>query len=265
MALILILLFVFGLYKLITYASRQSPPTINQWAQNRHDKIMQQASDAKDYMNECNKSRSVATFFQNYNAMSSQIEVMQRTRNRTTNRNARRYIDSVTNTMLYPGEEKYEWMLRNTIERQCNDTVKNIRTTYRNSSQYRDAAYNNFLNQMQVFSPYFTNSETQEIVNRSIERVRYEYNGFTKQIPFRNDVADYERSLLTPKLRYDILRRDGFRCTICGRGQEDGVKLHVDHIKPVSKGGRTVPENLRTLCQDCNLGKSDSYYEGEYN
>lgn len=65
------------------------------------------------------------------------------------------------------------------------------------------------------------------------------------------------RSQMTPKLRYSILKRDGFRCQICGRTADDGIKLHVDHILPVSKGGETVPNNLRTLCDTCNLGKSD--------
>lgn len=36
-----------------------------------------------------------------------------------------------------------------------------------------------------------------------------------------------------------------------------GTKLHVDHIKPFSKGGKTVLENLQTLCFDCNLGKGN--------
>ena len=67
-----------------------------------------------------------------------------------------------------------------------------------------------------------------------------------------------ERGKLTPKLRYSILSRDSFQCQLCGRGQSDGVKLHVDHIIPVSKGGKTVPENLRTLCDECNIGKSDT-------
>lgn len=61
-------------------------------------------------------------------------------------------------------------------------------------------------------------------------------------------------------LRYDILQRDGFKCKICGRNpEEDNVKLHVDHIKPFSKGGLTKPDNLRCLCQDCNLGKKAKY------
>ena len=68
-----------------------------------------------------------------------------------------------------------------------------------------------------------------------------------------------ERKLMTNTLRYQILQRDGFRCQICGRSQEDGVILHIDHIKPVSKGGKTEPSNLRVLCADCNLGKGDSY------
>lgn len=66
-----------------------------------------------------------------------------------------------------------------------------------------------------------------------------------------------QRSLMTDSLRYDILKRDGYRCKICGATAADGVKLHVDHIIPVSKGGRTEPGNLQTLCERCNLGKSN--------
>ena len=74
----------------------------------------------------------------------------------------------------------------------------------------------------------------------------------------RDEVA-CERAKMTPSLRYDVFKRDGFRCTICGRTKDDGIKLHVDHIKPVSKGGKTVISNLRTLCDLCNQGKSDKY------
>jgi len=64
-----------------------------------------------------------------------------------------------------------------------------------------------------------------------------------------------ERSLMTLTLRSDILRRDGYRCRMCGAAGADGVELHVDHILPVSRGGRTIVENLQTLCAPCNLGK----------
>lgn len=75
----------------------------------------------------------------------------------------------------------------------------------------------------------------------------------------KKKTAQYQRSLMTPKLRFDVMRRDGFRCKYCGRTEADGVKLHVDHIKPVSKGGKTEMSNLQTLCDECNLGKSDFY------
>lgn len=62
---------------------------------------------------------------------------------------------------------------------------------------------------------------------------------------------------MTDSLRYDVLRRDGFRCQICGLTAQDGVKLHVDHIIPISKGGRTELSNLRALCDRCNWGKKN--------
>lgn len=61
-------------------------------------------------------------------------------------------------------------------------------------------------------------------------------------------------------LRYYVLRRDNFRCVACGASPAitAGVVLHIDHIHPWSRGGATVADNLRTLCQHCNLGKGAS-------
>ena len=60
-------------------------------------------------------------------------------------------------------------------------------------------------------------------------------------------------------LRLEVLKRDGFRCSLCGRSPaiEPGVVLHIDHILPVAQHGTTTLENLQTLCKECNLGKSD--------
>ena len=66
-----------------------------------------------------------------------------------------------------------------------------------------------------------------------------------------------ERAILSDSMRYDIMRRDGFRCVLCGLSAKDGAILHVDHIIPVSKGGKTEMSNLRTLCEKCNIGKSN--------
>lgn len=94
----------------------------------------------------------------------------------------------------------------------------------------------------------------------NFKNLKSTYNSFIKEREEKEKTQNrirLERSKLTESLRYDILRRDGFRCQICGASAKDGVKLHVDHIIPVSKGGETIPSNLRTLCDRCNLGKSD--------
>ena len=82
-----------------------------------------------------------------------------------------------------------------------------------------------------------------------------------KEIQANRNSSKAERAKMSPKLRYEVLKRDNFRCVLCGRGQSDGVKLHADHIRPIAKGGKTVLSNLRTLCEDCNIGKSDSFDE----
>lgn len=61
-------------------------------------------------------------------------------------------------------------------------------------------------------------------------------------------------------LRYFVLRRDSFRCVACGASPalSAGIVLHIDHVVPWVRGGQTVADNLRTLCQHCNLGKGAS-------
>lgn len=68
-----------------------------------------------------------------------------------------------------------------------------------------------------------------------------------------------ERTLVTPAVRAQIMRRDGYRCRMCGATTDDGAKLHVDHIEPVSRGGTSTSSNLQTLCETCNLGKGNRF------
>ncbi len=62
---------------------------------------------------------------------------------------------------------------------------------------------------------------------------------------------------ITKSLRFEIMRRDYFKCRLCGASPALNPKiiLHVDHIKPLAKGGKTTRENLQTLCSECNYGK----------
>jgi hypothetical protein len=61
-------------------------------------------------------------------------------------------------------------------------------------------------------------------------------------------------------LRYEILRKHGFRCQACGTKGADTI-LHVDHIRPRSKRPdlELCGANLQVLCEDCNMGKSNLY------
>ena len=65
---------------------------------------------------------------------------------------------------------------------------------------------------------------------------------------------------ISDKLRYQVLKRDNFKCCACGASpaKDPSVELHIDHIIPWSKGGESTLENLQTLCSKCNIGKSDS-------
>lgn len=62
------------------------------------------------------------------------------------------------------------------------------------------------------------------------------------------------RRQITAKARFEIFKRDGFKCQYCGHAPPD-VALVLDHVIPVSKGGQTTAGNLITSCNDCNAGK----------
>lgn len=72
-------------------------------------------------------------------------------------------------------------------------------------------------------------------------------------------LKDEDRREIKMGLRYKILSKDNFKCIICGNSPatDPTCKLHIDHIIPFSKGGKTTIKNLRTLCNKCNIGKSN--------
>lgn len=55
------------------------------------------------------------------------------------------------------------------------------------------------------------------------------------------------------------LDADGsYVCACCGEKFPTRLYLQIDHIKPISKGGLTVEDNLQVLCRKCNGEKSDT-------
>lgn len=56
------------------------------------------------------------------------------------------------------------------------------------------------------------------------------------------------------KTRHKTMERDNFCCVLCGRKPPE-TSLVIDHVIPVVSGGTNTPDNLQTLCRECNHGK----------
>lgn len=61
----------------------------------------------------------------------------------------------------------------------------------------------------------------------------------------------YAKDSIPNKLRWQVFRRDAYRCCEC----HSDYDLTVDHIVAEINGGATTIENLRTLCRPCNSKK----------
>ena len=81
------------------------------------------------------------------------------------------------------------------------------------------------------------------------------------EIDFECTLSEYhsknQRKLMTKELKERIKKRDNYTCQVCGKYMPDEVGLHIDHIIPVSKGGKSIPSNLQVLCSKCNGSKSN--------
>lgn len=77
-------------------------------------------------------------------------------------------------------------------------------------------------------------------------KAQWKYDGFYETREWR-------------ELRYKALVKHGAACQCCGATRTNGVRIHVDHIKPRSKWPSLQLDinNLQVLCEDCNLGKSN--------
>lgn len=61
-------------------------------------------------------------------------------------------------------------------------------------------------------------------------------------------------------VRDRILKRDGNKCRRCGSSDN----LEIDHVIPLSKGGRHDEDNFQTLCRTCNRKKSNKFGFGKF-
>jgi predicted restriction endonuclease len=77
----------------------------------------------------------------------------------------------------------------------------------------------------------------------------YKYNPKYAQNKRQEDFTSAQKN--------EILKRDGYKCVICGAGRKNGAELHVDHIKPKDMGGLAMVENGQVLCSQHNFVKKN--------
>ncbi len=56
-------------------------------------------------------------------------------------------------------------------------------------------------------------------------------------------------------VRTFIFKRDNYKCLLCSSSN----RLQIDHIIPITKGGKNKISNLQTLCGSCNSRKSNNF------
>ena len=120
----------------------------------------------------------------------------------------------------------------------------------RSQVRYRQVNYNRYSYTTDVVVKQF---------NTNLSYLEERYSAL-EEIDFECTLSQYhsknQRKLMTPRLRSEIAERDNYTCQICGKYMPDGVGLHIDHIIPIAKGGKSVPSNLQVLCSKCNGRKS---------
>lgn len=80
---------------------------------------------------------------------------------------------------------------------------------------------------------------------------------FTVRAKRRREASEYGRWLVTDKDLTSLLRRQHNECPLC-HSVLDATK-HLDHIVPISRGGKHRIGNLQWLCRLCNLRKHSKF------
>lgn len=98
-------------------------------------------------------------------------------------------------------------------------------------------------------------------IKNIIERLSDKKGDFFTDENVWQSICRVERGKVSNKMRFAVYERDGNRCRRCG----SAYNLEVDHIFPISKGGKSNFDNLQTLCHVCNVRKSNTVEFGAEN
>lgn len=157
-------------------------------------------------------------------------------------------------------------------KKECAEIIENSRLKERRKRQFQEA-----IDDSHMFTINLTRDQTRyrqynyvrepyivTVIDSSqtftYEQLKKRYEQLA-EINFACTLAEYhsknQRKLMTAELKEQIAMRDNFTCQKCGKYMPDYVGLHIDHIIPVSKGGKSIPSNLQVLCSVCNGSKGN--------
>lgn len=101
-----------------------------------------------------------------------------------------------------------------------------------------------------------TQSFCAEEIFSFIDRLKNKNGTFYNDRYIWDSLCRVERGMVSNKMRFSIYERDGYRCRRCGVSERYAT-LEIDHMIPISKGGKSTYENLQTLCHKCNYEKGN--------
>lgn len=92
----------------------------------------------------------------------------------------------------------------------------------------------------------FFNSEDEDEIKEHLDDIKRFEDIENKSISIRKEYKGMRDALMNA-----LIERDGYFCRYCHSADD----ITIDHILPISKGGKNLLSNLQLLCRSCNSKK----------
>lgn len=126
--------------------------------------------------------------------------------------------------------------------------TKAMTLTYNQHDSDKDVWFSTKVNVLEVYNDFTVRSAREEFLVPSVLMLLYRRG---RRIPYATN------STLRISKR-NVLARDGYVCQYCGKKLTISTGT-IDHVVPVSRGGKHVWENVVAACKECNNKKNDLF------
>ena len=179
-------------------------------------------------------------------------------------------LDEYKQFLFSPQKDYFDFMNENS---KWDIMYSSKKLTYPISNENIKYLVDNFVTFYPIYESYLRIASNQEIIIDSqivklkkwlIQQIDLEFSNSEETENIKSDFSTAEllriartKIKVMPAIRWQVFQRDNWKCVACGRNSENGIILHIDHIIPRSKGGQDHIDNYQTLCETCNIGKSN--------